>query len=120
MGKARISLSGTGDLVSSYGCTPVSKGQIPKGLRFQRVGEVTKSRGIGRGGARPGSGRKKGSRDIAPRMRAEILGRLEEADQKLPLYEVLDRVRDETLDPKYRDLLRIQILPYMHPRLPAT
>jgi hypothetical protein len=76
-----------------------------------------KNRGIGRGGARPGAGRKKGSRDVAPRMRAEILGHLEEVDQKLPLYELLDRVRDETLDPKYRDLLRIQILPYMHPRL---
>jgi hypothetical protein len=45
------------------------------------------------------------------------MGRLEETDQKLPLYELLDRVRDPTLDPKYRDLLRIQILPYMHPRL---
>jgi hypothetical protein len=45
------------------------------------------------------------------------MGRLEETDQKLPLYELLDRIRDPTLDPKYRDLLRIQILPYMHPRL---
>jgi hypothetical protein len=76
-----------------------------------------KNRGIGRGGARPGAGRKKGSKVTAPALRAEIMGRLEETDQKLPLYELLDRVRDDTLDPKYRDLLRIQILPYLHPRL---
>jgi hypothetical protein len=34
----------------------------------------------------------------------------------IPLYGLLRRIRDESLDPKYRDFLRIAALPYLHPR----
>jgi hypothetical protein len=33
---------------------------------------------------------------------------------------LLRRARDESLDPKYRDMLRIACLPYTSPRLPST
>ena len=76
---------------------------------------MTKSRGIGRGGARVGGGRPKGSKNRCKTL-AELLPRLEEADQELPLYGLLRRIGDETLDPKYRDMLRIACLPFLHPR----
>jgi hypothetical protein len=72
-----------------------------------------KPTGVGRGGARRGAGRPKGSknRNIAL---AETLPRLAEQDQQLPLYRLLDRIADEALDPKYRDLLCISVLPFLH------
>jgi hypothetical protein len=42
------------------------------------------------------------------------------ADEQLPLYRLLDRIADEGLDPRYRDVLSIAVLPYLHARLPAT
>ena len=49
-------------------------------------------------------------------MLAEVLPRLAEEDQQLPLYRLLDRISDESLDAKYSDLLCISVLPFMHPR----
>ena len=80
---------------------------------------MTKSRGVGRGGYQPGAGRPKGSRDRQPRKRRtilELLPKLAEEGDELPLYGLLRRIRDESLDPKYRDFLRIAVLPYLHPR----
>jgi hypothetical protein len=50
----------------------------------------------------------------------EVLPKLRAEDQQLPLYRLLDRIADPTLDQKYRDTLCVAILPYMHSRLPAT
>jgi hypothetical protein len=67
------------------------------------------------GGARPGSGRKRGSRNKHTLL-AELLPRLEEAHQELLLYGLLRRIADDTLDDRYRDVLRIACLPFLHPR----
>jgi hypothetical protein len=83
---------------------------------FQRVGHVTKSRGIGRGGARPGGGRPKGSRNKRTTL-LEILPKLDAQDRQLPLYRLLDRIADESLDARYRDVLCVQVLPFLHSRL---
>jgi hypothetical protein len=81
---------------------------------------MTKSRGIGRGGYRPGGGRPKGRKDSKPRKLRTILElvmpRLTGGEDELPLYALLRRTQDETLDAKYRDMLRIAVLPYLHPR----
>jgi hypothetical protein len=39
---------------------------------------------------------------------------------KLPLYRLLDRIADPTLDERYRDTLCVAILPYMHCRMPTA
>jgi hypothetical protein len=54
---------------------------------------ATKSRGIGRGGPRPGGGRPKGAKNKKTIL-AEVLPRLAEQDQQLPLYRLLDRIAD--------------------------
>ena len=77
---------------------------------------ATKSRGIGRGGKRRGSGRPPGSRNKRTVL-AELLPRLAEPDRELPLYRLLGRIADESLDPRYRDVLSIACLPYLHSRL---
>ena len=41
-------------------------------------------------------------------------------DRQLPLYRLLDRIADPTLDEKYCDTLCVAILPQMHSRMPAT
>lgn len=79
---------------------------------------TTRSLGIGRGGPRPGSGRKPGSRNKKTAL-AELLPKLAEPDRQLPLYRLLDRVADESLDPKYRDVLSIACLPYLHAKMPT-
>jgi hypothetical protein len=76
---------------------------------------MTKPTGIGRGGRRAG-GRRPGVKNKKTVL-AELLPKLEEADQELPLYGLLRRIADENLDPKYRDLLRIACLPFLHARL---
>ena len=86
--------------------------RLTKGLIAGRA--MTKSRGIGRGGWR-GGGRPKGSKNKV-KVLAELLPRLEQQDWELPLYRLLRRVHDNTLDEKYRDLLAIQIMPFLHPR----
>jgi hypothetical protein len=53
--------------------------------------------GAGRGWRRPGAGRPKGARNKRT-VRAELLPKLEAADQRLPLYRLLDRIADESLD----------------------
>jgi hypothetical protein len=74
-----------------------------------------KPTGVGRGGARRGAGRPKGSKNRRDVL-AEVLPRLAEQDQQLPLYRLLDRIADETLDAKYRDMLCISVLPFLHPK----
>ena len=69
--------------------------------------------GVGRGGARRGAGRPKGSRS---KLLAELIPRFTEEDRQLPLYRLLDRMNDESLDPKYRDLMAISVMPFLHPR----
>jgi hypothetical protein len=44
------------------------------------------------------------------------LPKIADDNEELPLYVLLRRIRDESLDPKYRDMLRIAVLPYLHPR----
>jgi hypothetical protein len=74
-----------------------------------------KVKGYGHGGRRPGSGRPKGSKNKLTRL-AEVLPKLAEEDRQLPLYRLLDRISDDALDPKYKDLLCIAVLPYLHPK----
>jgi hypothetical protein len=76
---------------------------------------VTKSRNIGRGGARRGSGRPPGAKNRRTTL-LEILPKLAEEDEPLPLYALLARTRDPGLDDRYKDALRIAILPFLHPR----
>ena len=55
-----------------------------------------------------------------PRARplGELLPRLEATDQELPLYGLLRRIADpDLLDERYKDVLRIATLPYLHSRL---
>jgi hypothetical protein len=68
-----------------------------------------------RGGARPGAGRKPGSRNKRTVL-AEVLPKHAEQDRELPLYRLLDRFADETEDIRYRDVLSIACLPYLHSR----
>ena len=84
---------------------------------------TTPETGRGRGGYRPGAGRPKGAKDRQPRkgtVRAEVLPKLAAADRQLPLYRLLDRIADPTLDEKYRDSLCVAVLPYLHARMPTT
>jgi hypothetical protein len=41
---------------------------------------------------------------------AELLSKLEAADQELPLYRLLRRIRDPEIDERYRDALAIATL----------
>jgi hypothetical protein len=66
------------------------------------------------GGRRPGAGRPRGSKNKLPL--AELLPKLEAADEELPLYGLLRRIGDPNLDDRYRDMLRIACLPFLHPR----
>lgn len=36
------------------------------------------------------------------------------------MYQLLDRIADPALDPKYRDFLCIACLPYLHSRMPSV
>jgi hypothetical protein len=74
-----------------------------------------------KGGRRLGAGRKPGkAAKHRMTMLMEVLPKLAEPDRQLPLYRLLDRIADESLDPKYRDVLAIACLPYLHARMPAT
>ena len=77
---------------------------------------ATKPTGRPHGGRRPGAGRPKGSKSRR-RPLAEILPKLEEKDRQLPLYRLLDRIADDSEDIRYRDMLTIAALPYMHGRM---
>jgi hypothetical protein len=77
---------------------------------------MTKARGIGRGGVRRGAGRPPGARNKRTVL-TEILPQLAAQDRQLPLYRLLDRIADESLDARYRDVLCIQVLPFLHSRL---
>src|SRR6266850_5061746 len=69
------------------------------------------------GGRRLGSGRPKGARNKRTVL-GELLPRLEATDQELPLYGLLRRIADpDLLDERYKDVLRIASLPYLHSRL---
>jgi hypothetical protein len=69
-----------------------------------------------RGGKRPGAGRPKGR--LGKRtVLTELLPRLEAEDAELPLYRLLRRIRDPGVDEKYRDVLAIATLPFLHPRM---
>ena len=98
------------------------KNQTPCGIMRSMI-RIRPTNGVGHGGYRLGAGRPKGRKDSGPRkntVRAELLPRLAEADRQLPLYRLLDRIADESLDPKYRDVLSIACLPYLHPRMPSV
>jgi hypothetical protein len=69
-----------------------------------------------RGGKRPGAGRPKGNRSKRVVL-AELLPKLEAEDAELPLYRLLRRIRDPAVDEKYRDVLAISCLPFLHPRM---
>jgi hypothetical protein len=75
-----------------------------------------KSKGFKNGGARPGAGRPKGSRNKITVL-AELLPKLAAEDAELPLYRLLRRIRDPAVDEKYRDVLAIACLPFLHPRM---
>jgi hypothetical protein len=80
---------------------------------------MTRSTGSGRGGRRERAGRPAGRKDTRPRKRRtilELLPKLAGENDELPLYGLLRRIRDESLDDRYRDMLRIAVLPYLHPR----
>jgi hypothetical protein len=47
---------------------------------------------------------------------ALVLPKLEAADVASPLYELLARIADPDLDDRYRDMLRIAVMPFVHAR----
>jgi hypothetical protein len=65
---------------------------------------------------RRGAGRPPGARNKRTVL-TEILPQLAAQDRQLPLYRLLDRIADESLDARYRDVLCIQVLPFLHSRL---
>jgi hypothetical protein len=70
---------------------------------------------MARGGKRVGAGRPKGARNRKTTLKL-VLPRLEAADVASPLYELLARISDPALDDRYRDMLRIAVMPFVHPR----
>jgi hypothetical protein len=75
-----------------------------------------KTKGFSNGGRRPGAGRKPGSKNRKTVL-AEILPKLAAEDVELPLYRLLRRIRDPEVDERYRDVLAIATLPFLHPRM---
>jgi hypothetical protein len=71
----------------------------------------------GRGGARPGAGRKKGPTKTTIKRRSIAEQALENG--LTPLDYMLDRLRDEKEDPKVRQAMAMGAAPYVHPRLAA-
>jgi hypothetical protein len=81
---------------------------------------LTKSRGMGRGGARPNAGRRRGGKN-RHRFLAEILPKVEAEDLELRLYRLLQRIADpEIVDDRYKDALVITALPFPHPKPSST
>jgi hypothetical protein len=76
---------------------------------------MTKATGIGRGGRRAG-GRPRGAKNKRTVL-AQLLPKLAEEDAELPLYRLLRRIRDPEVDEKYRDMLAVATLPFLHPRV---
>jgi hypothetical protein len=70
----------------------------------------------GHGGARRGAGRPPGTRNRRRHIPLEELRRVRIS----PLERLLDRIEDEGLDAKYRDMLCIAVLPFVHARPVAT
>lgn len=75
-----------------------------------------KSRNIKRGGARPGSGRKKGS----PNKKTAALVAAVEASGITPLDYMLDLMRDGSQPPDIRFEAAKAAAPYVHPKLAAV
>jgi hypothetical protein len=99
------------------GSTPASLLIKNSGCDGYHTGAMaTKSQGVGRGGKRRGAGRPAGSRNKRTVL-MEILPQLEKQDRQLPLYRLLNRIADESLDARYRDVLSIACLPFLHSRL---
>jgi hypothetical protein len=73
-------------------------------------------KGFTNGGRRPGAGRKPGSKNRKTVL-ADLLPKLAEEDAELPLYRLLRRIRDPEIDERYRDVLAIATLPFLHPRM---
>lgn len=69
-------------------------------------------------------GRPRGSKDRYKRQRrtrlemtkAEAVPVIAAEVFEMPLYQLMRRIADPELDEKYRDMLRIAVLPYCHPR----
>jgi hypothetical protein len=77
------------------------------------LAETNQKKSNGRGGARPGAGRKPGSatrktREIADRAAAEGL---------TPLEYMLEVMRNANLDPRERLSAAVSAAPYVHPKL---
>jgi hypothetical protein len=83
---------------------------------FQFTSMARKLKGFKNGGARPGAGRKPGSKNRKTVL-AELLPKLAAEDVELPLYRLLRRIRDPEIDERYRDVLAIATLPFLHPRM---
>ena len=69
------------------------------------------------GGARPGAGRPKGSKNH--RRQVRIPAKTIE-NGLLPLDYMLAMMRDDQIEPQRRDYMAIQCAPYIHPRLGAV
>ena len=75
-----------------------------------------------RGGPRPGSGRKKGTKDRRPRAthrteralnaRDEMLDQARAEAMELPVPRLLRRLNDPSLSEEYRDKLAVAVAPY--------
>jgi hypothetical protein len=75
-----------------------------------------KTKGFTNGGRRQGAGRKPGSKNRKTVL-ADLLPKLAAEDTELPLYRLLRRIRDPEIDERYRDVLAIATLPFLHPRM---
>ena len=73
---------------------------------------LTESRGIGRGGPRPGSGRKSGSNKRRPAQYQAV-----DDGQELPLAYMLRVMKDESQPLARRDKMAVHAAPYLHARL---
>jgi hypothetical protein len=77
---------------------------------------MTASRGIGRGGARRGAGRKHGGRNSTTRQREATLKKAAE-EGLMPVEFLLAEMRDLTVPREERRLIARWVAPYVSPRL---
>jgi hypothetical protein len=80
---------------------------------------VTQSLGIGRGGARPGAGRRKGGHNRVPSKRRSTFEKAAKGGL-MPLEFLLAEMRDLTVPREERRLIAKWAAPYLYPRLSAV